>query len=141
MAHKIVLDTNVLVSALRSSNGASFKLLSIIDIPKLELALSVPVVLEYEASTKKIGHYSGLSTSEIDAIINYLCKIGKHYRIYYLWRPLLKDPKDDMILELAVTSNSKSIITYNIRDFTESTKFGIKVITPKQLLLEIGEIS
>ena len=140
MIQRIVLDTNVLVSAIRSRNGASFRLMSVIDSPKIELALSVPVVLEYEASSKKNAHHSGLSHNDIDVIINYLCKIGKHYRIYYLWRPLLRDPKDDMILELAVTSNSKYIITFNERDFREAVWFGIKIITPKQLLKQIGEL-
>ena len=63
---------------------------------------------------------------------------GQHYKIYYLWRPFLRDPKDDMVLELAVASNANSIITYNRADFKGADHFGIKVITPKDLLTQVG---
>ena len=82
----------------RSRNGASFRLLSIIDT--VILAISVPLVLEYEAAVKKQSRATGLSAADVDAIIDYICRIAKHYKIYYLWRPFLKDPKDDMVLEL-----------------------------------------
>ncbi len=141
MALRIFLDTNVLVSALRSRNGASFRLLSIIDSGKFELAISVPLVLEYEAAAKKQSRETGLSSSDIDAILNYICSIAKHYKIYYLWRPFLRDPKDDMVLELAVASNAKHIVTYNTADFKGIEKFGLHVIKPLDFLKKIGEIS
>lgn len=141
MALRIILDTNVLVSALRSRNGASFRLLRIIDSGKFELAISVPLVLEYEALSKKQSRETGLSLSDIDAILNYVCSIAKHYRIYYLWRPFLRDPKDDMVLELAVASNAKYIVTFNTADFKGIEKFGLHVIKPRDFLKEIGEIS
>ena len=140
MAPRIVLDTNVLVSALRSRNGASFRLLSIIDTEKFELAISVPLVLEYEASAKKQSRETGLSSADIDSILNYICSIAKHYRIHYLWRPFLRDPKDDMVLELAVVSNAKYIVTFNTADFKGIEKFGLQVIKPRDFLKEIGEI-
>jgi putative PIN family toxin of toxin-antitoxin system len=141
VALRIVLDTNVLVSALRSRNGASFRLLSIIDSGKFELAISVPLVLEYEASARKQSRETGLSSSDIDSILDYICSIAKHYRIYYLWRPFLRDPKDDMVLELAVVSNAKYIVTFNTADFKGIEKFGLKAIKPRDFLKEIGEIS
>ena len=140
MAPRIVLGTNVLVSALRSRNGASFRLLSIIDTGKFEVAISVPLVLEYEASAKKQSRETGLSYSDIDSIVDYICSIAKHYRIYYLWRPFLRDPKDDMILELAVVSNAKYIVTFNTDDFEGIEKFGLHAIKPREFLKEIGEI-
>ena len=70
-------------------------------------------------------------------LLDYLCAIGEHTTIFYLWRPLLKDPYDDHILEVAVASNSKYIITYNIKDFKEARLFGIKVTTPDIFLSEI----
>ena len=140
MAPRIVLDTNVLVSALRSRNGASFRLLSIIDTGKFDLAISVPLVLEYEASAKKQSRETGLSSADIDSILNYICSIAKHYRIHYLWRPFLRDPKDDMVLELAVVSNAKYIVTFNTADFKGIEKFGLQVIKPRDFLKEIGEI-
>jgi len=134
------MDTNVLVSALRSRNGASFRLLGIVDSGKFELCISVPLVLEYEAAAKKHLHASGLSASDVDAVIDYICSIAGHYKIYYLWRPFLPDPKDDMLLELAVVSNATSIVTYNGADFKGVEKFGLRAITPRDFLREIGEI-
>jgi putative PIN family toxin of toxin-antitoxin system len=138
MVPKVVMDTNVLVAGMRSQKGASFRMLSLIDSGKFTLCLSVPMVLEYEAAAKKQARTTGLRTTDNDAIIDYLCLVGQHYKIYYLWRPFLRDQKDDMVLELAVTSNANSIITYNRADFKGADHFGIKVITPKDLLTQIG---
>ena len=136
-----MIDTNVLVSSLRSRNGASFRLLSIIDTGQFKLAISVPLVLEYEAAVKKQSRATGLSAADVDAIIDYICRIAKHYKIYYLWRPFLKDPKDDMVLELAVVSNANYIVTFNIADFKGIEKFGLRAIKPRDFLREIGELS
>ncbi len=95
-------------------------MLSVIDSGRFTLCLSVPLVLEYEAAAKSHSRTSGLSSSDIDAIIDYLCRVGQHYKVYYLWRPFLRDPKDDMVLELAVTSNAQSIVTFNTVDFKVS---------------------
>ena len=135
------MDTNVLVSGLRSRNGASFRLLSMVDAGKFELAISVPLVLEYEAAAKKHSRATGLSVSDIDAIIDYICRIAKRYKIYYLWRPFLSDPKDDMVLELAVVSNANHIVTHNTADFKEIEKFGLRATKPRDFLREIGELS
>lgn len=140
MVPRIVMDTNVLVAALRSRNGASFRLLSIVDSGKFELAISVPLVLEYEAAAKKHLRATGLSASDVDAIIDYICSIAGHYKIYYLWRPFLPDAKDDMVLELAVVSNASYIVTYNGADFKGIEKFGLRAITARDFLREIGEI-
>jgi putative PIN family toxin of toxin-antitoxin system len=130
MAIRIVIDTNVLVSALRSKNGASYRLLSLVDNGKFQTCLSVPLVLEYEAAGKKLVGKGGLSTNDIDEIIDYFCKVSERHLIYFLWRPTLKDPKDDMVLELAVTANADAIVTFNKADFRGTDKFGIRVITP-----------
>jgi putative PIN family toxin of toxin-antitoxin system len=141
MSPRIVLDTNVLVSALRSRDGASFKVLSLVDSGKFTLCLSVPMVLEYEAASKRQTKATGLTAADVDAIIDYLCLVGERHKVYYLWRPFLKDSKDDMVLELAVSSNAESIVTYNRGDFKGANQFGIKVITPKALLQQIGVLA
>jgi putative PIN family toxin of toxin-antitoxin system len=141
MSLRIVLDTNVLVAAQRSRVGASFKVLSLVDSGKFTLCLSVPMVLEYEAASKKQTKATGLTAADVDAIIDYLCLVGEHYKVYYLWRPFLRDPKDDMVLELAVTSNAEAIVTYNRADFKGANQFGVKVITPKALLKQIGVLA
>jgi putative PIN family toxin of toxin-antitoxin system len=135
----IVIDTNVLLSGVRSRNGYSFKLLSIIDDERLEVNISVPLVVEYEDVLKRHSNKAGLSFSDIDDLIDYICLVGKKREIYYLWRPFLKDAKDDMILELAVESKSRYIVTFNKRDFIGTERFNVKVITPKELLRIIGE--
>jgi putative PIN family toxin of toxin-antitoxin system len=140
MTPKVVMDTNVLVTALRSRNGASFRMLSLIDSRKFNLCVSVPIVLEYEAATKKHLKSFGLSVSDLDAIIDYVCQVAEHFKVYYLWRPFLRDPGDDMVLELAVSSGAGSIITYNKADFKGAEQFGIRVLTPKQFLRQIGEL-
>ena len=134
------MDTNVLVAALRSRNGASFKMLSRIDSGKFTVCVSVPLVLEYEAAARKNSKGTGLSASDLGTIIDYVCRVGEHHKIYYLWRPFLKDPNDDMVLELAVSSNASSIVTYNRADFKGVDQFGIRVQTPKQFLQQIGEL-
>ncbi len=83
---------------------------------------------------------TGLSATAVNDIIDYLCHAGGHFKIYYLWRPTLKDPKDDMVLELAVTSGAGIILTYNKAHFAEGKRFGIKVMTPKELLKQMGEL-
>ncbi len=140
MSQLIVIDTCVLISALRSRNGASFKLLSLIDSKKFTFFLSVPLVLEYEAVTKRMSRNLGLTHSDIEDIIDYLCTVGLHRKVHFLWRPNLKDPSDDFVLELAVESECNYIVTHNIKDFKDIKKFNLKAITPQELLRKIGEI-
>lgn len=118
MPLQIVIDTNVFLSALRSTRGASFKLLSLVGATtKFEINLSVPVVLEYEDVANRYLDVMGLSAQDVNDIIDYLCAVGHCRQIYFLWRPFLKDPKDDMVLELAVEAQCQYIITFNQRDF------------------------
>jgi putative PIN family toxin of toxin-antitoxin system len=141
MLPRIVLDTNVLVSALRSRIGASFRLLSLIDSGRFSLCVSVPLVLEYEAATKRHAKTIGLTYTDIDNILDYLCLVAEHHRVYYLWRPTLRDPNDDMVLELAVSCRAEAIVTYNRDDFKGAEQFGIRILSPKDFLNQIGELS
>ena len=131
---KIVIDTNVILSALRSTKGASFKLLSLIDKNLFEFSLSVPLFLEYEAVAKRNKEHLRLQESVIDDILDYLAELGDKREIYFLWRPFLKDPKDDLVLEVAVESKSDFIISYNKKDFKNVSKFGLKLLTPQEFL-------
>lgn len=132
----IVIDTNVLLSALYSNKGASYKLLSLIDSDKFVVNISTTLIYEYEEILKS---KSKLETKYIDSILNYICAIGKKNKIFYLWRPKLKDSDDDFLLELAVQSKS-IIVTLNGKDFKPASEFNIKVMTPKEFLETIGEI-
>jgi putative PIN family toxin of toxin-antitoxin system len=138
--YRVVIDTNVLIAALRSNKGASFRLLTLIDSTKFELHLSVPLILEYEAVAKRLLSDTALSEQDIDDILDYLCKVGRRQDIFFLWRPFLKDPNDDMVLELAVTGNCDVIISYNKKDFAGVDQFGLRVLSAKEFLKEIGEL-
>ncbi len=141
MSISIIIDTCVFISALRSSLGASFKILSLIDSGKFEFYLSVALVLEYEAVAKRSSQKLELTDSDIEDLIDYMCVVGKSRQVHFLWRPSLKDPSDDFILELAVESECNYIVTHNIRDFAGAEKFKVKIITPQKFLKIIGAIS
>ena len=133
----IVIDTNVLVAALRSRHGASFKLLSVLPNDKFSIAISVPLVLEYEDALKRLES-SVLTEQDIEDLVDFLCKIGHHQEIFFLWRPFLPDPADDHVLEVAVAAGCDAIVTYIKRDFKGIEKFGLRVLDPRELLSEIG---
>ncbi len=135
----VIIDTNVLISALRSNRGASFKLISLIGTEKFEISISVPLLLEYEDVSKR-RKFEHFIDSDIDDLLNYICRVADKLNIFFLWRPFLKDPKDDMILELAVEAGCEFIITYNIDDFKGIEQFDLEAITPKQFLMKIGEL-
>lgn len=138
--YKIVIDTNVFISALKSKKGASFKLLFAASREKFEQNVSPSLVFEYESVAKRNSSEITLNESEIDTILDMICQRSNKCQIYFLWRPYLKDPRDDFILELAVESQSDFIITYNKNDFKGIDKFGVKTLTPKEFLKIIGEI-
>jgi len=136
---RIILDTNILVSALRSRRGASFALISKVPRREFQISLSVPLYIEYQDVLMRQGKVPGLTNEEIMKFLRYLCQVGHHQDIFYLWRPYLKDPTDDMILELAVASKSEHIVTHNVRDFRGSERFGVKALRPQEMLKELEE--
>ena len=138
MSHRNIPDTNVIVSVLRYRNGASFRLLSEIDNDAYKLVLSVPLLFEYEAVLKRQSATLGLSHEDIDDILDYICLIAERRRIHFLWRPHLRDPGDDMLLEIAVEAECEYIVTHNLRDFEGADQFAVQVITPQQLMQIIG---
>ncbi len=139
---QIVIDTNVFLSALRSHHGASFLLLTLIGQSSLfEINLSVPLVLEYEDVAKRPVLVPNLTAQDVDDILDYLCSVAHKHAIFFLWRPFLRDPKDDMVLELAVEAQCEYIVTFNRKDFAGCEQFGIAAITPQEFLRHIGIIS
>ena len=137
--NRIVIDTNVFVSALMSQRGASFKLLQQIGTERFAICVSVPLVLEYEDAAKRwSGSKIALLEQDIDDVIDYVCAVAGHYKVYFLWRPTLKDAGDDMVLELAVAAGCQFIVTYNVADFRGTERFGIEVISPKAFLEKVG---
>ena len=134
---RIILDTNVLYAGLYSSKGASFRVLQAIEESKLKIVISTTLLFEYEDILKRNQVVLGLSNREIEKILDYFCMQSEHQKIYFLWRPRLPDPKDDHLLELAIASGTKLIVTHNRKDFKGAEEFGVRSITPKELMEEI----
>ncbi len=136
----IVLDTNVIIAALRSKRGASYKLLSLVGTHQFEIHDSVALILEYEDVIQRHREGLGLSNKEVSIFIDTLCSMAHHHKIYFIWRPFLTDPKDELVLELAVSAQCEYIVTHNIKDFRGTEKFSIRAITPKEFLQIIREV-
>jgi putative PIN family toxin of toxin-antitoxin system len=134
---RIVLDTNVLVAGLRSRRGVAFRLLSEVGRGQFEIALSVPLVLEYEGVVLREG-LTRLSAEDVEVVLDYFCSVAHLQEIFFLWRPFLPDPKDDLLLELAVAARCDAIVTFNVRDFSGAETFGISILKPAAFARQIG---
>ena len=134
----VVLDTCVLVSGLRSRRGASFRILSWIGQGAFELAVSVPLVIEYEDVLSRQASSLQLNAQDVGALLDYICGVARQQSIFFLWRPLLSDPKDDMVAEVAVAAQCDAVVTFNAKDFGSIHRFGIAVLTPGQFLSKLG---
>ena len=137
--YQIVIDTNVLVAALLSNRGASHRLLGLVGDDRWRMNLSVPLVLEYEQTLKRVCAGEALSGADIDGVLHFLCANANLRLIFFLWRPLLPDPGDHFVLELAVESRADFLLTFNTKDFAGAEQFGIRVIRPREFLAIIGE--
>jgi len=110
----------------------------LVDSGHFEINVSVPLVLEYEDVLSRPEF--GFSTSETVDFVDYLCSIANRHNVYYLWRPYLNDPKDDMVLELAVTAGCSHVVTFNISDFSNVLPFGIRAVRPGEFLQVLEEM-
>ena len=137
---KIVIDTNVLFAALRSRQGASYYLVSFLPSKRFSIAISVPLIIEYEDVLRRGKLPTSISEKDIGDFIDFFCHVGDQQIIFFLWRPYLQDPSDDLVLEIAVAGGCDAIITYNKRHFKNVQKFGLRVLDPREFLAEIGVI-
>ena len=138
---KVVIDTNVLVSALKSRRGASNRLISLLPSCGFSIAISVPLLFEYEDVLKRGNLPLEITQEDISDFIDFLCHIGIRQDIFFLWRPFLPDPSDDLVLEVAVAGGCNAIMTYNKRHFRDIEQFGLRALDSKEFLTEIGVIS
>lgn len=137
---KVVLDTSVLVAAARSRNGASFALVSSLPHPRFQICLSVAVYTEWQSVMSRPEHLpAGVDAATSQGFIRYLASLAHLQDIHFLWRPFLRDPDDDMILECAVAAGCPYIITHNIKDFRSTEQLGVKAVTPAQFLQILKE--
>ncbi|MDR2155478.1 MAG: PIN domain-containing protein [Burkholderiaceae bacterium] len=137
----IVLDTFVLVAAVRSRRGASQQLLRRLPSPQFTPALSVALYMEWQAVLTRPEHLPpGMDAGRMLGFLRYLAAVAHLQDVHYLWRPFLRDPGDDMVLECAVASGSRYIVTYNLKDFRRAGELGVKAITPADFL-QLPELS
>ena len=129
-----MIDTNVLVAALRSSTGASHEILLAADRGEFEVALSVPLLAEYEDVCHRPNSGIPIPAWAVDDLINRIAQISRQQTIHYLWRGILPGPKDDMVLEVVVATGVSHIITFNHRHLKQASEFGIAVVTPSEFL-------
>ena len=135
---RIVIDTNVIYASLYSTKGASHALLKLLADGTVTACLSVTLVFEYEEVLKRDKSKLGLNDQDINAILGYLVSRSERTRVFYLWRPYLRDHKDDMVLEVAVAGKVDYLVTHNLNDFKGADRFGIKVVTPGWLIKNLG---
>ncbi len=136
---EVVLDTNVLVAGLRSSRGAAYELLQQVGTGTFGINVSVPLLLEYEDVLLRPEIGISLPPGTIRDILDYHCAVARHHEIFFLWRPYLPDPGDDMVLELAVKAGCAFVVTYNQKDFAGCERFGIEAIEPGEFLRYLRE--
>jgi len=132
---RVVLDTSVLVAAARSRNGASFELISLLPDTRFQICLSVGVYSEWQSVITRPEHMpQGVDESMAIGFVRYLASIAHLQEVHFLWRPFLRDAGDDMVLECAVASSAKYIVTHNIKDFRRAPELGVRAVTPSQFL-------
>jgi len=132
---RYVLDTSVLVAAVRSNVGMSNKLLSAALNRKFVPIATNTLFTEYEAVLKRPEHLnaSGLDLDDIDVLLDTLETVLVRVHRSYLWRTQLRDPGDDMVLEAAINGRADAIVTFNIRDFGAiPQRFNIRLLRPKE---------
>ena len=136
----ITVDTNVIFQGLCSNIGASNKILKLLSNNKIQLALSVPVFIEYCDVLKRKSTLSltGLSENNIDAILDFLAYVGLEHRISFLYRPNLSDETDNKFIELSLASQSSFLVTSNVKHYVMNSDlrlYGVQVVTPGEFML------
>jgi len=132
---RVVLDTSVLVAAVRSRKGASFALIQSIPAREFEICLSVSLYMEWQdVLTRQENLPPGRSREDALDFLRYLASRAHLQEIHFLWRPFLRDPNDDLLLELAFASGCQFIVTHNVRDFHGSELLGITAVKPGEFI-------
>ncbi len=141
---QFVMDTSAFIAGLRSPSGAAAEILRLTLPGRVQMLVSVPLFLEYEAVAMRQEHLraAGLSQSDAAALLDAIATRMRPINIWFLWRPQLRDPDDEMVLEVAVNGGADAIITFNPRDFAPAVaRFGLSLLVPAEALLRISGLS
>ena len=134
---RLVLDTDAVVAAMRSPTGASAAILRAVRLKQATLLLSVPLAMEYEAVCRRSEHRlaAGLSERQVEIFLDAIIAMGEPVLTHFLWRPQLRDPNDEMVLEAAVNGRADAVVTFNVRDYgTSPSQFGVEVLLPREAI-------
>ncbi len=134
------MDTDAVVAAMRSPTGASAALVRAVRNGQATLLLSVPLAMEYEAVCRRPEHRleAGLSSRQVEIFLDALIAMAEPVLAHFLWRPQLRDPNDEMVLEAAVNGRADALVTFNVRDYgTAASQFGVKVLLPREAIARI----
>jgi putative PIN family toxin of toxin-antitoxin system len=140
LSRKLVIDTNILVAATRNRLGPSFALVQLVRKRSVVMCCSPALFLEYEDVLKRPQQLAacGWLSTDVDAVLNELAGLVEPVLTHYQWRPQLKDPADEMVLEAAVNARADAIVTYNEKDFRPSLRFGVAVLNPEQVFAQFN---
>jgi putative PIN family toxin of toxin-antitoxin system len=137
---RIVFDTSALIAAMRSPKGASAELLRLARRGDLVLLATTALVIEYEAVCHREEHRiaAGLSSGEVDQVLDAVVELIEPVEAWFLWRPQLRDPGDELVLEAAVNGRAEAIVTFNRRDFEgPARRFGVQPLLPAEALMRM----
>ena len=137
---RVVLDTSVVAAGLRSQLGASNLILMAVAEGRFQPLVSTAMFLEYEAVLMRAEQRlaTGMSEDDVQGFLAALASAAQPVEISFSWRPQLRDPSDESILEAAVNGQAVAIVTHNVRDFDPgASRFDIRVLTPRGFLKEI----
>lgn len=139
---RVVFDTSVLVAAARSRRGASYALVSSLPSPDFQLCLSVSLYTEWQdVLTRAENLAPGRTAEDTRLYLRYLASQSHLQEIHFLWRPFLRDPDDEMVLELAFAAGCRHIVTHNVKDFDGSEELGLAALSPREFLALIANKS
>jgi putative PIN family toxin of toxin-antitoxin system len=139
---RLVLDTATMVAAIRSDTGASRRLLAAGLERRLTLLVSVPLMIEYQAAMTRPADLAAarLSVEDLGVLLDAVAAVAEPVRLAFLWRPAVRDPDDDMVLEVAVNGQADAIVTFNVRDFGRvAERFGIAILPPGEALKRLED--
>jgi putative PIN family toxin of toxin-antitoxin system len=137
---RAVLDTSVIVAALRSRRGASNRLVELVALERLRPLVTTALFLEYEEVLQRPEHRlaTGMSAEDVEGFLAAFASAAEGVQVNFRWRPQLKDSRDEFVLEAAVNGNADALVTHNVRDFRSAAQlFSLRLLLPRELLKEL----